>query len=164
MNPIHVLKILFLVLVLAWAAYEMTPWQNKDGRLLDRFESQATNKVVITDIRKTAQTKFEAQTESEKNEYGTLMSAVKESGVALSDHYNYKFSGKKTKKELNDLIMQKLQRESSGQIQFGLDLQGGSSFLVQMETNSLNQADQQGALAQAVEVLRRRVDRGARHE
>ncbi len=153
-------RFLFLVLVLAWAAYEMTPLQNKDDRLLDRFVSQAheTNKVVITDIRKTAKTNFDAQAPSEKNEYGALMSSVKESGVALSDHYNYKFSGKKTKKELNDLIMQKLQRESSGQIQFGLDLQGGSSFLVQMETNSLNQADQQGALAQAVEVLRRRVD------
>ena len=153
-------RFLFLVLVLAWAAYEMTPLQNKDDRLLDRFVSQAheTNKVVITDIRKTAKTNFDAQAPSEKNEYGALMSSVKESGVALSDHYNFKFSGKKTKKELNDLIMQKLQRESSGQIQFGLDLQGGSSFLVQMRTNSLNQADQQGALAQAVEVLRRRVD------
>ena len=76
-------RFLFLVLVLAWAAYEMTPLQNKDGRLLDRFVSQATNKVVITDIRKTAKTNFDAQAPSEKNEYGALMSSVKESGLSL---------------------------------------------------------------------------------
>ena len=103
-------RFLFLVLVLAWAAYEMTPLQNKDDRLLDRFVSQAheTNKVVITDIRKTAKTNFDAQAPSEKNEYGALMSSVKESGVALSDHYNYKFSGKKTTEEMNNLIHDKV--------------------------------------------------------
>ena len=151
-------RFLFLLLVLGWAWYEMTPLQDKPGRLLDRFTSESTNKVVVTEIAVTAQTNFLAQSESEKNEYGALMSAVVESGVALSDHFDYKFSGKKTTEEMNNLIMQKLQRDSSGQIQFGLDLQGGSSFLVEMQMNSTNRVEQEGALSQAVEVLRRRVD------
>ena len=139
----------------------MIPLQDRNGRLLERFQSESansTNRVAVTSIFETAKESFDAQPELEKNEYGALMSAVDESGEALSDHFNYKFSGKKTTEEMNTLIMQKLQRDSSGQIQFGLDLQGGSSFLVQMKTNNINQADQQGALSQAVEVLRRRVD------
>ena len=139
----------------------MIPLQDRNGRLLERFQSESansTNLVAVTSIYETAKDSFDAQPELEKNEYGALMSAVDESGEALSDHFNYKFSGKKTTEEMNTLIMQKLQRDSSGQIQFGLDLQGGSSFLVQMKTNNINQADQQGALSQAVEVLRRRVD------
>ena len=139
----------------------MIPLQDRNNRLLERFQSESansTNRVAVTSIYETAKESFDAQPELEKNEYGALMSAVDESGEALSDHFNYKFSGKKTTEEMNTLIMQKLQRDSSGQIQFGLDLQGGSSFLVQMKTNNINQADQQGALSQAVEVLRRRVD------
>ena len=139
----------------------MIPLQDRNGRLLKRFQSESansTNRGAVTSIYETAKESFDAQPELEKNEYGALMSAVDESGEALSDHFNYKFSGKKTTEEMNTLIMQKLQRDSSGQIQFGLDLQGGSSFLVQMKTNNINQADQQGALSQAVEVLRRRVD------
>ncbi len=154
-------RILFLLLVLGWAGYEMTPLKDEPGRLLERFKSESassTDRAAVISIHETAEATFNAQEEQEKNEYGALMSAVTESGVALTNHFNYKFSGKKTTKELNDLIMQKLQRDSSGQIQFGLDLQGGSSFLVQMKTNSISQADQQGALSQAVEVLRRRVD------
>ena len=150
-----------MLLVLGWAGYEMIPLQDRNGRLLERFQSESansTNRGAVTSIYETAKESFGAQPELEKNEYGALMSAVDESGEALSDHFNYKFSGKKTTEEMNTLIMQKLQRDSSGQIQFGLDLQGGSSFLVQMKTNNINQADQQGALSQAVEVLRRRVD------
>jgi preprotein translocase subunit SecD len=41
-----------------------------------------------------------------------------------------------------------------------LDLQGGISFLVKMDTSSLtNENDLDAALSQAVEVLRKRVDR-----
>ena len=68
-------RILFLLLELGWAWYEMTPLQDKPGRLLDRFTSESTNKVVVTEIAVTAQTHFLAQSESEKNEYGALMSA-----------------------------------------------------------------------------------------
>ena len=153
-------RFLFLLLVLGWAWYEMTPLMDKEGRLLDRFVSQAKEekKDNADNIASIARTNFKAQPVLEKNEYGALMSAVVESGVALTNHFDYKFSGKKTTEEMNNLIMQKLQRDSSGQIQFGLDLQGGSSFLVEMQMNSTNRVEQEGALSQAVEVLRRRVD------
>jgi SecD/SecF fusion protein len=68
-------------------------------------------------------------------------------------------------------ILNQLQRDASGRIKLGLDLQGGTSFLVEMDTNALanaqdetdtnhvaHSADISGALSQAVEVLRKRVD------
>ena len=66
-------------------------------------------------------------------------------------------------------ILNQLQRDASGRIKLGLDLQGGTSYLVEMDTNFLatvggatnginRAADISGALNQAVEVLRKRVD------
>jgi SecD/SecF fusion protein len=57
-------------------------------------------------------------------------------------------------------ILNRLQREAAGKIRLGIDLQGGTSFVVSMQTNSLPPgADVSGALSEAVEVLRKRVDR-----
>ncbi len=57
-------------------------------------------------------------------------------------------------------ILNRLQREASGRIKLGIDLQGGTMFVVEMQTNQLaNVQDASSALSQAVEVLRRRVDR-----
>jgi SecD/SecF fusion protein len=66
-------------------------------------------------------------------------------------------------------ILNQLQRDASGKIKLGLDLQGGTSYLVQMDTNFLvrvegvtngvnRSAQISGAVSQAVEVLRKRVD------
>src|SRR5262249_14421730 len=61
-------------------------------------------------------------------------------------------------------VLNRLQKEVAGKIRLGLDLQGGTAFLVEMDTNRFA-ADttngtyyQQQALSQAVEVMRRRVD------
>jgi SecD/SecF fusion protein len=69
-----------------------------------------------------------------------------------------------------EAILNKLQRSGQGQIKLGLDLQGGTSFLVEMDTNRLVSvsgdtnapapAQEMGVvLSQAIEVLRKRVDK-----
>ena len=160
MKRSNIKRFLLLVLILWWAISETLPLQDKQGRLLEQFisESNDQNSPAILNIHKTAKSNFLAQTDSQ-NEYGALLSAVEESGVSLKNHFDYKFSGKKSDKEYNDSILQKLQTESSGQIRYGLDLQGGSSFLVAMQMNNTNDVDYEGALSQAVEVLRSRVDK-----
>ncbi len=67
-------------------------------------------------------------------------------------------------------ILNRLQRDAAGKIKLGLDLQGGTAFLVEMDTNALaasanngdtnatRTVDTSGAISQAVEVLRKRVD------
>jgi hypothetical protein len=60
--------------------------------------------------------------------------------------------------DTNRFILNTLQRDALGRIKLGLDLQGGMSFLVQMQTNEFKDSDAlQRALDQAVEILRRRV-------
>ena len=88
-------RFLLLALILWWAIWEMTPLQDKQGRLLEQFisESNDPNSQVISDIYSAAKSNLVAQTDS-KNEYGALLSAVEKSGVPLKEHFNYKFSGK----------------------------------------------------------------------
>jgi len=57
-------------------------------------------------------------------------------------------------------ILNKVQLKAAGKIKLGLDLQGGTAFLVSLDTNKLEKiSDRSHALDQAVEVLRKRVDR-----
>ena len=76
--------------------------------------------------------------------------------------------------ELNPttFILNRIQRDASGRIKLGLDLQGGTAFLVSMDTNALaesirnngdtnavvSSAETANAIAQAVDVIRKRVD------
>jgi SecD/SecF fusion protein len=66
-------------------------------------------------------------------------------------------------------ILNLLQRKAAGKIKLGLDLQGGTEFLVSLDTNHIQSADtnavkassaeRQRLVSQAAEVLRHRVDR-----
>ncbi|MEO1862294.1 MAG: protein translocase subunit SecD, partial [Verrucomicrobiia bacterium] len=147
-------RFLFLLLILAWAGTEMTPF--RDLSLIDEFskaeaKDEAFNKV-IAEARK-------SHKEDNSNEFGDLYTAVEASGLALTNYFPKMKFGERTPN--NRLVLQSLQKRVAGQIQLGLDLKGGSSFLLAMDTSKLdtNKVDYaSGALAQAVEVLRRRVD------
>ena len=75
--------------------------------------------------------------------------------------------GVKSQLDPSTFILNQLQRDASGKVKLGLDLQGGTSYLVQMNTNYLSSASTNSflrsaqisaALDQAVSVLRKRVD------
>ena len=77
----------------------------------------------------------------------------------------FPFVSAKNQLDPTTFILNQLQRDAAGKIKLGLDLQGGTSFLVEMDTNDSAPtitdsavADVSGALSQAVEVLRKRVD------
>jgi len=64
------------------------------------------------------------------------------------------------KKDPNRHVLQRLQQETAGKFRLGLDLQGGTSFLLEMDTNTLARTeDRKVALEHAIEVLRVRVDK-----
>jgi len=57
-------------------------------------------------------------------------------------------------------ILNKLQRKAAGKIKLGIDLQGGTSYLVEMDTTQLADTNETTtALSQAVEVMRKRIDK-----
>jgi SecD/SecF fusion protein len=91
--------------------------------------------------------------------------------IGTNDIQNYfKFINAKAQVNPTTFILNRLQRDASGKIKLGLDLQGGTAFVVSMDTNALaamnagetnkfaKSEETAGAISQAVEVLRKRVD------
>ncbi|MBX3746460.1 MAG: protein translocase subunit SecD [Verrucomicrobiae bacterium] len=141
-----------VVVVLLWSAYEMYP--PKGRSLLEQFEREAENTQdpVFRSILEQART-LEAQGGAS---FENLLTAA---GTNSLERYFPRVeipAGGET----NRVILNRLQRNSLGKIRLGLDLQGGMSFMVQMRTNELKEpGSRDRALDQAVEILRKRVDR-----
>jgi SecD/SecF fusion protein len=159
--------IVFVILIVCWSFYEMYPPTSRP--LVQEFSTHAVNRdAAFTNILKRLQSLQRAGTNSE---FGNLQEAI---GTQSLTNY-FPFFDAKNQVYPNTYILNQLQREASGKIKLGLDLQGGTSFLVEMDTSKLiivqtvtnsagvaetttNLAPTEGALSQAVEVLRKRVD------
>ena len=123
----------------------MYPLWNQPGKLIEQF-GKATNKDADFDkVLQAANANFDAD-DKNSNEFGTLYEAVEASGLVLTN-YNFPKMTFRGQVPDNRLVLQKLQKQVAGQIQLGLDLRGGSSFLVAIDTNKLENAAAGGALA-----------------
>jgi SecD/SecF fusion protein len=167
MNRNNLWRFLLVVLVVAWALFEIYPPTNRD--LIQVFRENARgadetfNKIVerAQDLSKTRP----------DVEYANLQEAI---GTNDITGYFPQFA-KLSLAHPTTSILNAVQRAAMGNIHLGIDLQGGTSFLVEMDTNNLvnietttnklgqavtttNSIDIPGALSQAVEVLRKRVD------
>ena len=156
-------KFCIVAFVVAWSFWEAYPPQSKN--LVDEFFVRAANK--DTNFTKIVTLARELQSERPTRVFANLVDAI---GTNDISHY---FPGIKQKAESSAadharFILNRLQQDSAGKIKLGLDLQGGTSFLVEMDTSKLNSGDtnrvttdddRQRALSQAIEVLRKRVDR-----
>jgi SecD/SecF fusion protein len=159
MNRNNLWKFIFVLLVIAWSFYEMYPPVGRN--LLAEFQDKAVRK----DPNFTAiVTSAEALQKAHPDRiFGNILEA---SGTNDLTHY-FPFYDVKTELNPNRAVLYHLQQGAAGKIHLGLDLQGGTSFVVEMDTNRLEgatnyaNADQyrEAALSQAAEVLRRRVDR-----
>ncbi|HVM50222.1 MAG TPA: protein translocase subunit SecD [Candidatus Acidoferrum sp.] len=153
-------KLALVLLVIAWSFYEMYPPTGRS--LAKQFQ--------VTAMRKDAE--FAAivnreqafQRERPERPFANLKEAV-----GTNDISRY-FPAFAVKDQANptQAILNRLQQQAAGKIKLGLDLQGGTSFLVGIDTNhlaadtnaSLPHAERVNqALSQAAEVLRKRVDR-----
>ncbi|MBR03815.1 MAG: hypothetical protein CL394_10950, partial [Acidiferrobacteraceae bacterium] len=159
----NIARFLFLVLILGWAGTEMWPLRDESGKLIDQF-GKATNRDAAFEQAYEAAKEAHDPNDENSNEFGILQGAVENAGLVLSNYTwspNLKFRGQVPD---NRLVLQTLQKKVAGKLQLGLDLKGGSSFLVALDTSNLNTNDldkasaTKVALDQAVEVLRARVD------
>jgi SecD/SecF fusion protein len=152
MNRNNFWRFVLVALVLAFAIFELIPPTPR--QLLTVFQEKARNRDAnFNAIVKQAQS-------LEKVQPGRSYENLKEA-VGTNDLVRY-FPIYDAKEQLNPkaYILNRLQRDAAGRIRLGLDLQGGIAFTVQMDTNGLSNASDTGAaLSQAVEVLRKRVDR-----
>jgi SecD/SecF fusion protein len=155
--------ILFVILIVCWSFYEMYPPTSRS--LVQEFETRAVNR--DTNFTAMVQRLQPLQQARPEREFANLQAAIGTNDITPY----FQFFNVKNEIHPNTFILNQLQREASGKIKLGLDLQGGTSFLVEMDTNKLanpedasdtNQVartpDVSGALSQAVEVLRKRVD------
>ncbi|HEY1171919.1 MAG TPA: protein translocase subunit SecD [Verrucomicrobiae bacterium] len=170
MNSSHLWKLLLVVFVVAWSVNEMNPPTSRN--LIQVFEEKAVNNTDTNFTAIVAQAK-KLEAENPTRVYGSLWDAIGTNDIA--SYFPTYAKGQTTNAKRT--ILNRLQRDASGQIRLGLDLQGGTAFLVGVDVDAaVNNAQQQGtnavtlseierahrkqeALTQAVEVLRKRVDR-----
>ncbi|HTD68507.1 MAG TPA: protein translocase subunit SecD [Candidatus Limnocylindria bacterium] len=151
MNRSHLWKLLIIVVVVGWAATEMLPYKSRP--LIEVFQENIGRRDgTYTNIL----ARFaELQKANPENEYKNLLDAIGTNDI--SRHFDVDTKGAKNPSQA---ILNWVQRKAAGKIKLGLDLQGGSSFVVQMETGKLaTNISPQVAVENAVEVLRKRVDK-----
>lgn len=148
----HLYTLLFILFLIGWAVYSMYPWQAKD--LFQVFQEKAYRRDAgFTNV---VQAYQKLAKENPLRPYGNLKAAV---GTNDLTKY-FPDVDVKGEKDPNTYILNQLQRAAASKFRLGLDLQGGVSFVVQMQAAKLGENVDKGvALANAVEVLRKRVDR-----
>jgi SecD/SecF fusion protein len=146
-----------VVFLVAWSIWETQPPRPRD--LINEFERQAVAAAGDTTLLNMVARARELKAE----QYPTRPFAALLNAAGTNDLRGYfpQFPVDHLKPEEQTVaILHRVQRRAAGQIKLGLDLQGGTSFLVEMDTNQLAQASvPERALEHAVEVLRKRVDR-----
>jgi len=162
MNRNNTWRFAFVVFALVWAIYEIIPLQ--DRNLIEVFKERAVRQdAAFSNMVVEAES---MQATNAVRTYGNLRDAI---GTHDITHY-FPFISVTNQARPTEAILNKLQRSAHGSIKLGLDLRGGTSVLVEMDTNQVVSAEgdtnvvaraQEAsvALAQAVEVLRKRVDR-----
>ena len=153
-------RFILVLAIIAWALMEIYPPTSRD--LVQEFNNRALSQdAAFKDIVQKAAELQKAGT----NEFTALQIAT---GTNDLKKYFPFYGAAANQIYPNTYILNHLQRDAAGRIKLGIDLQGGTSFLVEMDTNSVvvstnsqqTQAEAtSAALSQAIDVLRKRIDR-----
>ena len=154
-------RFLLVIGIIVWSLFEIYPPTSRD--LVQEFSNRAVKPDAAF---KEILTQTAALQKAGTNEFYALQMAA---GTNDLQKY-FPFVGAQNQVHPNLFILNRLQRDAAGKIKLGLDLQGGTEFLVEMDTNVLFSADTNSlqsqrsdmtsaALSQAIEVLRKRIDR-----
>ena len=138
-------RLTIVVLVVLWSLLQTYP--PTSGDLITHFEQTArvatTGDTTISNIVSAARSLDQAKPEKQ---FANLMDAVGTNNISLYFAYDTKSQANPT-----TYILNQLQRETAGKIKLGLDLQGGTSFLVELDFSKLSNTNEiTGALDQAV--------------
>lgn len=159
MNRSHFLKFLFVAFVVVWAGIEMYPPTPRN--LIETFDQSAvleaddTLNQIVTRAR-------ELEEQLPGNTYSNLVSAISTNSIRKyfpTNYVNFAVATDPTRAILN-----RVQREAAGQFKLGIDLQGGTAFLLEVDTTKLADEGIMQSMGvsefvdRAIEVLRKRVD------
>ncbi|MSU31494.1 MAG: protein translocase subunit SecD [Pedosphaera sp.] len=155
-------KLLLFLFVLAWSLSELYPWTANN--LVETFDNEsATQDKEFSNIIDRAKKLEIANVEhSASLTYSNLVVAIGTNDITRYFPSNYINAA--TERDPVRGVLNRVQRAAAGQFRLGLDLQGGTQFLLEMDmsraqTNPGVALNAEFIASQAVEVLRRRVDR-----
>ena len=155
-----------LIFIVAWALYSMFPL--KSGNLVEAFKERATHTDEV--FEEIVQRLDEQMAANPASSYDALLNSV---GTNDISKYFPELGDVSEEDNPTIAVLNRLQRKIAGRIRLGLDIKGGTSFLVGMETRRIDSDAADGeesavkemdrdqrvnALAKAVQILRKRVD------
>ena len=162
MNRSHLWKLVLILLVVAWSVSEIYPPTSKN--LIEAFEQQSStpNKTFDEIVKKAQQLDTSNMDQTPGITYSNLLVAISTNDIRAFFPSNYINAA--VERDVTRGILNRVQRSAAGQFRLGLDLQGGTQFLLEMDmsraqTNAGVMMNADFIAEQAVEVLRRRVDR-----
>ncbi|MDB6022669.1 MAG: protein translocase subunit SecDF [Pedosphaera sp.] len=161
MNRNNLWKFVFVILVLVWSFYEMYPPVGRN--LVTVFQDQVVPGRKDTNFTAIISRLQTLQKDRPDRTFANLVEATGTNNLS----YYFPYYDVKGELDPNRAILYRLQREAAGKIHLGIDLQGGTAFVEEMDASRLEGATnsiiaQEGrdqALSQAAEVLRKRVDK-----
>ena len=162
MNRSHLWKLVLILLVVAWSVSEIYPPTSKN--LIEAFEQQSStpNKTFDEIVKKAQQLDTSNMDRTPGITYSNLLVAISTNDIRPFFPSNYINAA--VERDVTRGILNRVQRSAAGKFRLGLDLQGGTQFLLEMDmsraqTNAGVMMNADFIAEQAVEVLRRRVDR-----
>lgn len=162
MNRSHLWKLVLILLVVAWSVSEIYPPTSKN--LIEAFEQQSStpNKTFDEIVKKAQQLDVSNTDRTAGITYSNLLVAISTNDIRPFFPSNYINAA--VERDVTRGILNRVQRSAAGKFRLGLDLQGGTQFLLEMDmsraqTNAGVMMNADFIAEQAVEVLRRRVDR-----
>jgi SecD/SecF fusion protein len=156
----------FIAFLVAWSIWEIYPPTNRD--LVQFFKTEADQTKVNTNFdRIVSQAEaLEKVNPEPQRQFGDLMTAIGTNDIQTY----FPYIDVHGEEHPTYAILNALQKKAAGKIKLGLDLQGGTEFLVSLDTNHMVNLDTNGntsamraderqrLVSQAAEVLRHRVD------
>ena len=165
MTRTHLWKFLFILLVIALAVGSIVPIHPRN--LIDQFAKAATegdtNQVKQLDGIIARAKELDARLPG--NSYSNLMVAIGTNELAPFFPKNYVDLSQAT--DVNRSLLNRVQRDASSKFHLGIDLQGGTAFLLELDpskggqrsaTNFTSKLNDQQLVDQAMGVIRKRVD------
>jgi SecD/SecF fusion protein len=158
MNMNYTWKYLVIAAVAALAFLSM--WRPYERDPIEVFQELALNKDQAFEETVTlARSNVTAAREAKLNDNPLvkLREAVTEKKLDLRTYFPR--DAKPDAKDPNADILARIERKAAGKIQLGLDLKGGTSFLLRMDYAGIDSFRHQEVRNQAIEIIRKRVDR-----
>ncbi|MGC3956670.1 MAG: hypothetical protein QM813_01450 [Verrucomicrobiota bacterium] len=119
-------RLTIVILVVLWSLIEMYP--PKSGDLIEHFAKSARAVPGDTTISNIVFTAKELGKTAPQKPFANLLTAI-----GTNDITPFFAFDAKSQATPNNYILNRLQREIAGKIKLGLDLQGGTSFLMEMD-------------------------------